>query len=148
MRKDTYIPEHSLMFCMPSRYALLPLFSRQVVLVHDTIRMRNRDQSINQSVRLELPSHLPLRQEPVVGQVSRRVKLFVVISIFGLHSIGSQKDRRFRRTVDFVSQDRVLDLQVKQAHRNILNELFGHVFRIEFGAEFELQRALLFDVLV
>lgn len=38
-------------------------------------------------------------------------------------------------------------MQVEQAQSDILNELLGHVFWVEFGTEFELERVSFLNVL-
>ena len=76
------------------------------------------------------------------------MELLVVVSILGLNGVRGEEDGRFGRTVNVVRQDGVLDLQVKEAHRNVLNQLLGHIFRVEFGAEFELQWTLLLHILI
>ena len=39
------IPEHSMVFSMPRRYALFPLFPRQIVLVHDSIEKNKKHEN-------------------------------------------------------------------------------------------------------
>lgn len=73
--------------------------------------------------------------------------LFVVISKFGLHSIGAKKYCCFRRTVDLITEDPFLHLQEEQLLRDVLNQLFRHILREELGTESELEGILLSDFL-
>lgn len=73
--------------------------------------------------------------------------LFVVISKFGLHSIGAKKYCCFRRTVDLITEDPFLHLKEEQLLRDVLNQLLRHVLREELGTESELERILLSDFL-
>lgn len=89
----------------------------------------------------------PLGQQSVVGEESRGVVSLVVVAVSGLDGVGGQEDGGLGRAVDLVGQDRVLDLQIEQSQRDVLDQLFGHVFRVELGPELELQRVLLLHVL-
>lgn len=72
----------------------------------------------------------------------------VVVTVPGLDRVRCQQNRRFWGAVNFVPDDGVLHLEVKQAQRDILDEFLGHVFRVKFGTKFELERVLLLDILV
>lgn len=71
----------------------------------------------------------------------------VVVAVAGLDGVRREQHRRLRRAVDLVREDRVLDLQVEQPQRDVLDQLLGDVLRVEFGTELELQRVALLDVL-
>ena len=95
-----------------------------------------------------LARNLPLGEETVVGQVTGRVQLLVVIAVLGLNGVRSEQHRRFGWAVNVVRQDGVLHLQVEETYRYVLNQLLGDVFRVEFGSELELQWTLLLDILI
>lgn len=73
--------------------------------------------------------------------------IFVVISKFGLHSIGAKKHSCFRRTVDLIAEDPFLHLQEEELLRDVLDQLLSHILWEELGAEFELEGILLSDFL-
>ena len=73
--------------------------------------------------------------------------IFVVISKFGLHSIGAKKYCCFRRTVDLIAEDPFLHLQKEELLRDVLDQLFRHILWEELGTEFELEGTLLSDFL-
>lgn len=73
--------------------------------------------------------------------------LLVEVTIFGLDSIGSQQDGSFWGTVDVIIQDALLHLEEEQALGYVLDQLFCHILWVEFGTEFEKQRALFADIL-
>lgn len=112
-----------------------------------TLRLRNTNY-FKGYVKEKWEDTVPLRKETVVGEVTGGVQLLVKVAILGLDGVGGEQDGRLGRAVNVVRQDGVLHLQVEEAHRNVLDELLGHVLRVEFGAEFKLQRALLLHVLV
>lgn len=73
--------------------------------------------------------------------------IFVVISKFGLHSIGAKKHCCFRRTVDLIAEDPFLHLQEEELLRDVLDQLVSHILWEELGAKFELEGILLSDFL-
>lgn len=75
------------------------------------------------------------------------MRLFIVVTIFGLARVGRKKYGTFGRAINFVVEDAILHLKIKKSESNILNNLLADVFGKEFGAEFELQRNLLLDIL-
>jgi len=75
------------------------------------------------------------------------VHIFLVISKFGLHSIGAKKYCCFRRTVDLIAEDPFLHLQEEELLCDVLDQLFRHILWEELGAEFELEGILLSNFL-
>lgn len=73
--------------------------------------------------------------------------VFVVISKFGLHSIGAKKYCCFRRTVDLIAEDPFLHLQEEELLRDVLDQLFSHILWEELGTKSELEGILLPDFL-
>lgn len=88
-----------------------------------------------------------LWQQSIVCQESGDVGSLHEVTMTGLNGVGAKQNRRLWWTIDLVRQDCVLNLQIEQAERDVLDQLVGDVFRVEFGAEFELQRIRLLDVL-
>lgn len=72
---------------------------------------------------------------------------FVVISKLGLHSVRAKKNCCFRRTVDLITEDSFLHLQEEELLRDVLYQLFRHIFWEELGTELELEGILLSDFL-
>jgi len=90
---------------------------------------------------------LPLGDKTLWIEVSRLVHIFVVISKFGLHSIGAKKHCCFRRTVDLITEDPFLHLKEEELLRDVLYQLFSHILWEELGTEPELEGILLSDFL-
>ena len=93
------------------------------------------------------PASSPLRDEPLGAEVPGLVQLLVVVAELGLHGVGAQEHSGLGRAVDLVAEDALLHLQEEELLRDVLDELLGHVLRVELGPELELQRALLPDLL-
>lgn len=89
-----------------------------------------------------------MRKETVVGQVTGSVKLLVVVAVFGLDGVRGEQDGRLGWAINIIRQNGILDLQVEETHRNVLNQFLGHIFGVEFGPEFKLQRTLFLDILI
>lgn len=75
------------------------------------------------------------------------MNLLIEVPVFGLDRIRSQENGRLRGTVDVIVQDGLLHLEEKQALRDVLDQLLCDILRVEFGPEFEKQRALFAHVL-
>lgn len=73
--------------------------------------------------------------------------IFVVISKFGLYSIGAKKHCCFRRTVDLITEDSFLHLKEEELLRDVLYQLFSHILWEELGTEPELKGIFLSDFL-
>ena len=93
------------------------------------------------------PTPSPLGDQTLWIEVSRLVHIFLVISKFGLHSIGAKKYCCFRRTVDLIAEDPFLHLQEEELLCDVLDQLFRHILWEELGAEFELEGILLSNFL-
>ena len=67
-------------------------------------------------------AHTPLWEQFVPRQISCRVSVFVIVGIFGLHSVGGQQHSCFWWAIDVIIQDGLFDLgdgaQSYQRHTN------------------------------
>lgn len=90
---------------------------------------------------------LPLGDQPLRAEVPRLVHFLVIISELGLNGIGAQEHGCLWGAVDLVAEDPVLDLQEEELLCDVLDEFLGHVFGVELGPEFKLDRVLLSDLL-
>lgn len=109
---------------MPHLDPVLPLVPAELVLVHDS-----------------------LGDQPLRAEVPRLVHFLVIISELGLNGIGAQEHGCLWGAVDLVAEDPVLDLQEEELLCDVLDEFLGHVFGVELGPEFKLDRVLLSDLL-
>jgi len=75
------------------------------------------------------------------------MQLRIVVAVLGLSGIGSEQYARLRRTIDFLGEDGVFDLQKKHSQRNVLNDFLARVFGKIFGAKLEYERTLFGNVL-
>ena len=86
-------------------------------------------------------------QQFIIGQKAFDMQFAIVVAVFGLSGIGGQQDACLGRTIDFLGENGLLDLQKEHAQRNVLDDLLADVLGKVFGAEFELERTLLGNVL-
>lgn len=75
------------------------------------------------------------------------MNLLAEVPIFGLDRVRGQENCRLRGTVDVIIQDGLLHLEEEQALCNVLYQLLCNILRVEFGPEFEKQRALFAHIL-
>lgn len=73
--------------------------------------------------------------------------IFIVVSKFGLHSIGAEQNCCFRWAVDLIAEDPFLHLQEEELLGNVLDQLLRDILREELGTESELKGAFLPDFL-
>lgn len=60
----------------------------------------------------------PLWEQPIRGQVAGLVHVFVVISVFGLNSVGGQQNSCLWRTVVLIIQNSLFYLHTHESHLN------------------------------
>merc|ERR550534_1761714 len=80
-----------------------------------------------------------------VGQ--RNLEILLKVAILCLDSIRGKQYTCLWRTVDFITQDGILHLQVEEAKGDVLDNLFCNIFWVEFCSELELQRRFFFHIL-
>lgn len=64
---------------------------------------------------------IPLWNEFITSKIASLVDFLVEVCIFGLDSIGSEKDGSLWRAVNIIIQDALLHLKEEEALRDILN---------------------------
>lgn len=116
-----------------------------LLLLFALVLGRNKE---NPSLSGIIEIHLsPLGQKPLGGQVARLMHHRGVLAILGLDGIGGQEHGGLRWAVDLLRQDRLLHLQEEELAGDVLDQLLGHVLRVELDPQLELQWNLLLHVL-
>lgn len=73
--------------------------------------------------------------------------ILVVVSIFGLHSIGGQQHGCLGGTVDVVIEDPLFDLQEELPLGGLLDQFLCHLLGVELGPELDQKWVLFPDIL-
>ncbi len=73
-------------------------------------------------------ARVPLRQQPVMGKVSRLVDIFVVVSILGLDRVRCQQHSRLWGTVVLIVQDGLLHLAEREEVKELTNGTYLILF--------------------